>query len=210
MSTEANKPYLIGIEEFKTDDSGEKVILDIRQHGATIVKTPTTDAGAGLTSIEGETAKATIGTASATLKQYGTFNGVQMDKNEGVFYFSRDRFVSSLNLNSRYPYVYIMPFRTWYDCTSQALNNVMTMFISLEPGDATNAIDNIATDADGTMRLSADNGMLVVKAVSDTRAVVRNVGGLTVKALTMKAGDVCHVPLAAGIYIVNGVKVLVK
>lgn len=210
MSTEANKPYLIGIEEFKTDDSGEKVILDIRQHGATIVKTPTTDAGAGLTSIEGETAKATIGTASATLKQYGTFNGVQLDKNEGVFYFSRDRFVSSLNLNSRYPYVYIMPFRTWYDCTSQALNNVMTMFISLEPGDATNAIDNVAADADGTMRLSADNGMLVVKAVSDTRAVVRNVGGLTVQALTMKAGDVCRVPLAAGIYIVNGVKVLVK
>ncbi len=210
ISTEANKPYLIGIEEFKTDDSGEKVILDIRQHGATIVKTPTTDTGAGQTRIEGETATATIGTASATLTQYGTFNGLQIDKNEGVFYFSRDRFVSSLNLNSRYPHVYIMPFRTWYDCTSQGMDNVRTMFISLDPSDTTNAIDNIATDADDTVALSAADGMLMVKALRDTRAVVRNVGGLTVKALTMKAGDVCRVPLAAGIYVVNGMKVLVK
>ncbi len=210
MSTEANKPYLVGIEEFKTDDSGNKVLLDIRQHGATIVKTPTTDNGAGQSRIDGETATATIGTASATLKQQGTFNGLQIDKNDGVFYFSRDRFVSSLNLNSSYPYVYIMPFRTWYDCTSQGMSNVYTMFISLDPSDTTNAIDNVAADADDTMHLASANGAIVVKAVRDVNAVVRNVSGLTVKALTMKAGDVCRVPLAAGIYVVNGVKVLVR
>lgn len=205
--TEGNKPYLAHIESFE-EGADDQTSIIVRQNGASILQTPTDANGLG-TSIDGETASGKIGTSSATFTQHASFNGDLLKTGTGpYFYFAKNRFVLSTNLPAGDQDVYNMPFRGYYTYTGP--QNAKYMNISLEPnGDAT-AIGNIISLQDRGFALSADGGTLQIAAGRDISARITTLTGQTVMAADMPAGTTRTLTLPAGVYMVNGVKVLVK
>lgn len=200
--TEANKPYLVNIEKYVDSSAGDDVMFTLRQSGATIVKTPA--------SLQGETAKGSVDGSEMSLVNRGTFSGEKMAKGRGVFYFNKDLFVSSLNLDERYPDVYILPFRTWYDRVGTSSNAIRSIRVSTEPNLATNISRAIADVADAGFYLSANAGVLTVKATKDVRVSVRAINGKTLGVASLRAGDSRSFSLPTGIYVVNGSKVVMR
>ena len=200
LATESNKPYLVTINSYETKDETSNILFVARQHGASIIKTPA--------SLDGETAEGTLGSAQASFTQHGTLNGVQLDKTKGYFYFAKDRFVSSLNLTTS-DYVYVMPFRTYYDYAGVAQARYMN--ISLEPNsDITGISDITSGNEDRPFGFASGSGSLTITAFADVTVNVRAVNGQTVERCALKAGETRTVNVPAGIYIVNDMKVAVK
>lgn len=201
--TEANKPYLVNIEKYPDSATDDNVMFTLRQRGTTIVKTPS--------SLDGETAQGTVDGTAMSLANRGTYSGEKIAKAKGVFYFNKDRFVSSLNLDERYPDVYVLPFRTWYDRVGSANRAVRYIRISTEPNTNTTNISQVAVDAvDAGFDCSANSGMLTVKATRDVRVSVRAINGKTLGVAMLRAGDSRTFSLPNGIYVVNGTKVMVR
>ena len=198
--TEANKPYLVKIEKYPGSATDDNVMFTLRQRGTTIVKTPS--------SLDGETAQGSVDGTPMSLVNRGTYSG---DKTKGVFYFNKDRFVSSLNLDERYPDVYVLPFRTWYDRVGSPNRAVRYIRISTEPNTNTTNISQVAVDAvDAGFDCSANSGMLTVKATKDVRVSVRAISGKTLGVAMLRAGDSRTFSLPNGIYVVNGSKVVMR
>ena len=201
--TEANKPYLVKIEKSPGSATDDNVMFTLRQRGTTIVKTPS--------SLDGETAQGTVDGVAMSLVNRGTYSGEKIAKDKGVFYFNKDRFVSSLNLDERYPDVYVLPFRTWYDRVGSPNRAVRYIRISTEPNTNTTNISQVAVDAvDAGFDCSANSGMLTVKATKDVRVSVRAISGKTLGVAMLRAGDSRTFSLPNGIYVVNGTKVMVR
>lgn len=120
--SEAYKPYLIYIDDDNqlADDDNFSVL----EYGANVLATPTETASAqaatttGKIKIADENGKTdgTLNNKSFTLTPSATMAGCKMDKqNNPCLYFSADRFRSSWTLTESYNYVYILPFRSWFD-----------------------------------------------------------------------------------------------
>lgn len=201
--TEANKPYLVKIEKYPGSATDDNVMFTLRQRGTTIVKTPS--------SLDGETAQGSVDGTPMSLVNRGTYSGEKIAKTKGVFYFNKDRFVSSLNLDERYPDVYVLPFRTWYDRVGSPNRAVRYIRISTEPNTNTTNISQVAVDAvDAGFDCSANSGMLTVKATKDVRVSVRAINGKTLGVASLRAGDSRSFSLPTGIYVVNGSKVVMR
>ncbi len=207
VATDANAPYLVGIDQAQIGDDASKMVFTVRQKGSTIVKTPVTADNPLLT---GETADATVGGKAATLTARASFCGVSVPKGDGIFYFNKSHFASSLNLDSRFSNVYVMPFRGYYNVVGLS-SAVRYIAISLEPGSSTTGIDTLTDNTTDTgFQYSINAGQLTVKANKDISVKVRNVSGQTIDVTNLKAGDSHSVALPGGIYIVNGTKVVVR
>lgn len=205
--TQPNKAYVVSIDQMEETNS-DKVLFVVRQSGSTIEATPAT-----LTQplIQGETATGKIKGEATTLVNYGSYCGVKVPKTEGIFYFNKDKFISSLLLDERFQDVYVLPFRSYYACENGA-NNVRYLNISLEPNTETSWIDNAtetATTSAGFM-FSAETGKLTITATKDLRTNIRNINGQTIDTTSLKAGETRTVALPSGIYMVNGTKVVVR
>lgn len=201
--TEANKPYLVKIEKYPGSATDDNVMFTLRQRGTTIVKTPS--------SLDGETAQGSVDGTPMSLVNRGTYSGEKIAKTKGVFYFNKDRFVSSQNLGERYPDVYVLPFRTWYDRVGSPNRAVRYIRISTEPNTNTTNISQVAVDAvDAGFDCSANSGMLTVKATKDVRVSVRAISGKTLGVAMLRAGDSRTFSLPNGIYVVNGSKVVMR
>lgn len=205
--TQPNKAYVVSIDQMEETNS-DKVLFVVRQSGSTIEATPAT-----LTQplIQGETATGKIKGEATTLVNYGSYCGVKVPKTDGIFYFNKDKFISSLLLDERFQNVYVLPFRSYYACQNGA-NNVRYLNISLEPNTETSWIDNAtetATTSAGFM-FSAETGKLTITATKDLRTNIRNINGQTIDTTSLKAGETRTVALPSGIYMVNGTKVVVR
>lgn len=205
--TTPNQAYVVSIDQMEETNS-DKVLFVVRQSGSTIEATPAT-----LTQplIQGETATGKIKGEATTLVNYGSYCGVKVPKTEGIFYFNKDKFISSLLLDKRFQDVYVLPFRSYYACQNGA-NNVRYLNISLEPNNETSWIDNAtetATTSAGFM-FSAETGKLTITATKDLRTNIRNINGQTIDTTSLKAGETRTVALPSGIYMVNGTKVVVR
>lgn len=205
--TKPNQSYIVSIDQMEETNS-DKVLFVVRQSGSTIEATPAT-----LTQplIQGETATGKIKGEATTLVNYGSYCGVKVPKTEGIFYFNKDKFISSLLLDERFQDVYVLPFRSYYACQNGA-NNVRYLNISLEPNTETSWIDNAtetATASAGFM-FSAETGKLTITATKDLRTNIRNINGQTIDTTSLKAGETRTVALPSGIYMVNGTKVVVR
>lgn len=205
--TQPNKAYVVSIDQMEETNS-DKVLFVVRQSGSTIEATPAT-----LTQplIQGETATGKIKGEATTLVNYGSYCGVKVPKTDGIFYFNKDKFISSLLLDERFQDVYVLPFRSYYACQNGA-NNVRYLNISLEPNTETSWIDNATetTAASAGFMFSAETGKLTITATKDLRTNIRNINGQTIDTTSLKAGETRTVALPSGIYMVNGTKVVVR
>lgn len=205
--TQPNQSYIVSIDQMEETNS-DKVLFVVRQSGSTIEATPAT-----LTQplIQGETATGKIKGEATTLVNYGSYCGVKVPKTDGIFYFNKDKFISSLLLDERFQDVYVLPFRSYYACENGA-NNVRYLNISLEPNTETSWIDNATetTAASAGFMFSAETGKLTITATKDLRTNIRNINGQTIDTTSIKAGETRTVALPSGIYMVNGTKVVVR
>lgn len=205
-TTQPNDAYIVRIDRAEMTEKDAKLMFILRQRGSTIVKTP-----AGRT-IQGAASSGTVDGQNMTLTPQATFSGAEVGKTQGIFYFNKDKFVSSRALEG-VPTVYVLPFRSYYDCTgtSTGKRNIRYINISLEPNNATTDIQEVTSKATNAgFVFSSQAGQLTVKATKDLRVNVRNVSGQTIDVKALKAGESHSVKLPSGIYVVNGTKVMVR
>ena len=204
LTTQPNDAYIVRIDRAAMTEKEAKLMFILRQRGSTIVKTPK-----GRT-IQGAASSGTVDGQNMDLIPQATFSGAEVDKMKPIFYFNKDKFVSSLALEV-FPTVYVLPFRSYYDCTGTGTRNIRYINISLEPNNDPTDIQEVTTDATNAgFVFSAQAGQLTVKATKDLRVNVRNVSGQTIDVKALKAGESHSVKLPSGIYVVNGTKVMVR
>lgn len=205
-TTQPNDAYIVRIDRAEMTEKEAKLMFILRQRGSTIVKTPK-----GRT-IQGTASSGTINGQNMVLTPQATFSGAEVDKKQGIFYFNKDKFVSSLALDMSNT-VKVLPFRSYYDCTgmSTGKRNIRYINISLEPNNTTTDIQEVTSKATNAgFVFSSQAGQLTVKATKDLRVNVRNVSGQTIDVKALKAGESHSVKLPSGIYVVNGTKVMVR
>lgn len=203
-TTQPNDAYIVRIDRAEMTEKEAKLMFILRQRGSTIVKTP-----AGRT-IQGAASSGTVDGQNMDLIPQATFSGAEVDKMKPIFYFNKDKFVSSLALEMSNT-VKVLPFRSYYDCTGTGTRNIRYINISLEPNNDPTDIQEVTTDATNAgFVFSAQAGQLTVKATKDLRVNVRNVSGQTIDVKALKAGESHSVKLPSGIYVVNGTKVMVR
>lgn len=205
-TTQPNDAYIVRIDRAEMTEKEAKLMFILRQRGSTIVKTPV-----GRT-IKGAASSGTINGQNMVLTPQATFSGAEVDKNQGIFYFNKDKFVSSSALNMSNT-VKVLPFRSYYDCTGTGTGkrNIRYINISLEPNNATTDIQEVTSKTTNAgFVFSSQAGQLTVKATKDLRVNVRNVSGQTIDVKALKAGESHSVKLPSGIYVVNETKVMVR
>lgn len=205
-TTQPNDAYIVRIDRAEMTEKEAKLMFILRQRGSTIVKTPMSR------TIQGTASSGTVDGQSMDLIPQATFSGAEVDKAKGIFYFNKDKFVSSLALNISNT-VKVLPFRSYYDCTGMGTGkrNIRYINISLEPNNTPTDIQEVTSKATNAgFVFSSQAGQLTVKATKDLRVSVRNVGGQTIDVKALKAGESHSVKLPSGIYVVNGTKVMVR
>lgn len=203
-TTQPNDAYIVRIDRAEMTEKDAKLMFILRQRGSTIVKTPE-----GRT-IQGAASSGTVNGQNVVLTPQATFSGAEVDKTQGIFYFNKDKFVSSLALEMSNT-VKVLPFRSYYDCTGTGTRNICYINISLEPNNDPTDIQEVTTDATNAgFVFSSQAGQLTIKATKDLRVSVRNVSGQTIDVKALKAGESHSVKLPSGIYVVNGTKVMVR
>lgn len=205
-TTQPNDAYIVRIDRAEMTEKEAKLMFILRQRGSTIVKTPMSR------TIQGTASSGTIDGQNIELTPQATFSGAEVDKTNGIFYFNKDKFVSSLALDMSNT-VKVLPFRSYYDCTgmSTGKRNIRYINISLEPNNTTTDIQEVTSKATNAgFVFSSQAGQLTVKATKDLRVNVRNVSGQTIDVKALKAGESHSVKLPSGIYVVNGTKVMVR
>ena len=205
-TTQPNDAYIVRIDRAEMTEKEAKLMFILRQRGSTIVKTP------GGRTIKGTASSGTIDDQNIDLTPQATFSGAEVDKTKGIFYFNKDKFVSSLALDMSNT-VKVLPFRSYYDCTGMSMGkrNIRYINISLEPNNTTTDIQEVTSKATNAgFVFSSQAGQLTVKATKDLRVNVRNVSGQTIDVKALKAGESHSVKLPSGIYVVNGTKVMVR
>lgn len=201
-TTQPNDAYIVRIDRAEMTEKEAKLMFILRQRGSTIVRTPV-----GRT-IQGAASSGTVDGQNMDLTPQATFSGAEVDRTKGIFYFNKDKFVSSLALEMSNT-VKVLPFRSYYDCTGT--RNIRYINISLEPNNDPTDIQEVTSDATNAgFVFSSQAGQLTVKATKDLRVNVRNVGGQTIDVKALKAGESHSVKLPSGIYVVNGTKVMVR
>ena len=205
-TTQPNDAYIVRIDRAEMTEKDAKLMFILRQRGSTIVKTPMSR------TIQGTASSGTIDGQNIDLTPQATFSGAEVDKTKGIFYFNKDKFVSSLALDMSNT-VKVLPFRSYYDCTGTSMGkrNIRYINISLEPNNTPTDIQEVTSKATNAgFVFSSQAGQLTVKATKDLRVNVRNVGGQTIDVKALKAGESHSVKLPSGIYVVNGTKVMVR
>lgn len=203
-TTQPNDAYIVRIDRAEMTEKEAKLMFILRQRGSTIVKTPM-----GRT-IQGAASSGTVDGQNMDLIPQATFSGAEVDKMKPIFYFNKDKFVSSLALEGVLT-VYVLPFRSYYDCTGTVTRNISHINISLEPNNDPTDIQEVTSNATNAgFVFSSQAGQLTVKATKDLRVNVRNVSGQTIDVKALKAGESHSVKLPSGIYVVNGTKVMVR
>ena len=205
-NVEANTPYALKIvDKGDSDDS-----FTLRQSGAYIVKTPKTDvlySDEVITSTGNLTDK--YGTENAySFTHVGTFSGGKVAKEQKLFYFANNGFFSSMELKDKYTTVDIYPYRSVYQTSGSGSAKVgFLMLVEGENPDMATGIKDMAKVFTG---VTTGHGYITITTDADTTYRIRSVSGQNIDALNLKAGESRTINLPAGIYLVNGLKVLVK
>lgn len=203
-TTEANVPYMVQVTNAPTD---AKVSFIATQYGSDVVATK--GAMASDYTFMGETATGTMAGSNYSFTNYGSYSGKKLNKNGNIFYFSGNMYLNSKNLREHLQYVYVYPFRGYYQYTGGSGAKVMKSFNVLygENGTTTGITD---IDEKADLAVMPGNGTLTFETAIDQQVRVFAVNGTMVNKLSLKAGDRRTIALPAGVYIVNRTKMIVK
>lgn len=206
--TEANKPYMVRLDQVDNDPSHAYSFI-VSQKGATIKATTGMNSDYTFT---GDAAKGSVTAGEAagdyTFTSMGTFAGMLVPKTENIFYFARNQFFSSTDLNQANVEIY--PFRAFYKTitTGRSATNLQVFFGKNE-NDTEDAIRDLK-EKKMDMSVRAGRGTITIAANSANDVHIIGINGVSRQNFNVNAGEVRTVNVPAGIYVVNGVKILVK
>lgn len=191
---EANTPYALHVVQNKGADGA----FTVNQKGSNIIATPDAAktgsnslfSATEITSTGNLTDKAGV-SSSYTFSHKGSFSGYKIPKeNPKTFYFANNGFYSSVELNSNYKTVDLFPFRSVYEVVG-GNGSAKVGFLRFFEGENDNETDGI----------NALNGSVKV----DVDAPVYDMQGRMIAPTYREAKS-----LQSGMYVVNGVKIIVK
>ena len=209
--SEPNKPYVVKVLN-PTDGNTSSFI--VTQKGALIAAT--TGMASDYT-ITGGTAsgksKRGENNTQGVEKDYnftskGTYAGITINKGAGVFYFAQNKFVCSNDLDAAHPTVKGQPFRAFY--TTGSTTNLLPSFeIYFGEGNGTpTGITDVTNRIDTGIK--GGKGTITISSAIDNNVKIYNTSGMHFMDVNMQAGETKTVNIPAGIYVVNGVKIIVK
>ena len=204
-STVANKPYMVEVLTAPTDAT---ISFIASQKGSTVVTSKTMDSDSYL--FKGETANGKIGLYDVSFTNYGSYSGKKLDKNKKIFYFSGNMYLCSRNLRPGLNWLYVYPFRAFYEYTGGAdAKDLNGMSINYDDSEGeTTGIEYLQTRPD--LAVQAGNGTITFAATANRKVNVYTVTGTLVNNISIKAGNTETINVPAGMYMVNGVKIIVK
>ena len=132
--------------------------------------------------------------------------------NDKVFYFAKNMFVSSGDLSGDYQYAIILPFRAFYASEytgdpGAKLTNFRVIFGDKEDDNSTTGISELK---DVDLAVIPGKGIITLMARAEKDVTIHAVSGITVDKCNLKAGEARTVAVPAGVYVINGVKMVVK
>ncbi len=199
----ANTPYMVKVETAPGDATLSFVIS---QTGSDIIATP------AMTNyvFTGETGTGTIQGGSYTFTNNATYAGKKFTspQSQNIFYFAKNMYLCSRNLRPQLD-LFAYPFRAYFTYTgpNNAKFNSMDVVFG-ENDDVTTGITNLEGKPD--MAISTGKGTVTVTSSVDKTVILYGVNGMKVNETSLKAGETRTIILPAGIYTVNGVKIIVK
>lgn len=196
--TEADVPYMVKVEN-GTDQAETSFV--IKQYGSNIEATKT----GGL--YTGDTSTGKLDGSAFTFTPKASYAGLKLEKTAGnYFYFGKNMFLNSKNINGDYLYCY--PFRAVYEYGGNTSARAFNVAFGENFGDVTGI--ETAKAAETGVEVAPGAGCIEIHALKNAAVVVYDMSGMVVERLDMIAGDTQTVNLPAGIYLVNKNKVSVK
>ena len=210
-ATTANMPYVVHLDENSTEDNISFVVV---QPGAPIAATTsmasdytfTGGTGVGVGFAEGDVAG-----KKYTLTSKGTYAGKEIAKNPPIFYFANNHFVCSSSLDDNHNTVKVAPFRAYYAAqVSNGGSNISSMEIIFGEGigDTPTGINDVTSRIDTGIK--GGKGTITIMSAIDNNVKIYNTSGMNFMNVDMQAGETKTVNVPAGVYVVNGVKIIVK
>ena len=204
-STKANTPYMVEVLSAPTSD---KISFIATQKGSDVVASTSMANDTYL--FKGEAAKGKIGQYDVNFTNYGSYSGKKLNKNRKIFYFSGNMYLCSKNLDAKFPWLYVYPFRAFYEYTGGAdakdLSGMSVIYDDSQ--DEATGIANLQPRPN--LAVQAGNGTITFAATVDSKVNIYTVTGTLASSVNVKAGSTETINVPAGMYIINGVKVIVK
>lgn len=233
-ATKANTPYMI-----KIDGTTSDIDFIVSQKGASIEKTPAradgvapigvlpnvVPTGAGDAPfctgalIEGAKTEGTFDNKTYHFTNFASYSGNKYDRavSEDVFYFGNtSNYYADLHTLARSAgqYLYVFPFRGVYTYTSEGNSAKFMRWFNIcydenpTPQPEATAIDKMPSWAN--LMITSGKGNLTMTATKAQTVNILSVSGVKTGRVKINAGESQVVNLPAGVYIVNGTKIVVK
>ena len=206
--TTPNTPYMVTVEKASADDDTS---FEILQYGSDVEATAE---GSGNNmnkddyTFAGESATGSINGSTYNFTNYGSYAGKKLDKTIGWFYFAQGKFYNSKNLSEKYDYVYVYPFRAYFNYNKTGGAKDMDGFeVSF---DEPTSIGFTPTVSDNGLNIKGGHGRLTLYASSETPVSIASASGVLVWRATVEPNQPQTVTLPSGLYIVNGKKVIIR
>lgn len=213
-ATKANTPYIIKIDD--VENQKVKLPFVATQKGTRIIATTTgmdkdnyTFAGMQATGTTTPTAK-NPEAATYNFQSLGTYAGAKLsiDDETNYFYFSHNYLVCTKNLDKDLEYAYILPFRTYYPTSTTRVATFGVIFGEGEGNTDPTGISNVDETPD--LVVAPGVGTITMASTIEQGVKIYNMSGVLVDKVVMGAGETKTVNLPAGMYIVNGTKLIVR
>lgn len=192
---EANKPYIIVIE----GTAEGKDVFKISQEGGVVAATT------GMGSDYTFTGHSASGTENVTMK--GSYAGQQIEKTKNIYYFANNEFVNSKDYV--YDKVNSAPFRAYFVPNSNGAKLASFGLIFSEGiGDDPTGISSVDKNPD--LMVIPGSGVITMTSTKEQNVRVHSTSGVMVNNTKLQAGETQTIQVPAGVYVINGVKIIVK
>ncbi len=201
----ANTPYLVDITA-PTDGT-----FSIEQDAATVEATTDMDAGTGM--FFDEQIETTYNGVTHTFKPMGSFAGRIFTDNEFrgnntfFYYASNDLFRSSNELKTTFHELFAYPYRAFYGYNAPSAASKLAAFLVVF-GEETDGIKDLANRID--FAVQSGKGYVEITSGKDANVRITSLNGMQIAIEQMSSGETRTINLPSGVYIVNGMKVIVK
>ena len=202
-----NTPYIVTLE-----NAGEDGFI-AHVNGSLVKATPKAANGV----FTNETSTGTFEGTTYNFTHTGTYTGKEIANastaTETVFYFANNYFLDSKTLSTGKS-LKILPFRSFYAYTTSGgsagakMTRFSIVFGENENDNNTTGISKVQRDAD--MAVIPGDGCITIMAKTDKDVTIHAVNGQTIDKCNLRAGNSRTVSLPAGVYVINGVKMIVK
>lgn len=188
----ANTPYHVTTE---IEDGG----FTFNILNAKFAKTPATTNGT----------EAILTDNGTTWKAYGTYAGLTPAKADNRFIFASG-YYRKTGAQVDNNVAYVLPFRAYFDTTDKNAAKTNAFAVVTDFNDIVTGIGNVKADGNNGLTIHAGHGCFSVTADYDTAVKAFTVGGQMVANGSISKGETVSYNVPQGVYIVNGVKVVVK